>query len=135
MPIAVMGDKVISKGPGDTHVVMVPSPSGSVPTPTPGHVFNGMLDTGLSTTVFCGGKPIALKGSQATNLPPHIPIGGPSFQSPPKNTGTVIKGSGTVLVQGKGVARSMDPVETCDDILVKNTNAQVQASSQVYAGE
>ena len=35
----------------DTHIVMVPSPGGPVPTPTPGHPFNGMINGGLSTNV------------------------------------------------------------------------------------
>ena len=75
MPAAKQGDMVQAM---DTHIVMVPSPGGPVPTPTPGHPFNGMINGGLSTDVMIGGLPAATVGSTATNQPPHLPIGGPS---------------------------------------------------------
>jgi uncharacterized Zn-binding protein involved in type VI secretion len=109
-PAAKMGDKVVGV---DIHIIMIPSPGGPVPTPLP-HPFNGMLDTNLSPNIMIGGKPAATMGSIAHNIPPHIPQGGP-FQIPPTNMGTVIKGSATVMINGKPAARTGDPVQTCND--------------------
>jgi uncharacterized Zn-binding protein involved in type VI secretion len=99
----------------DTHIVMVPSPGGPVPTPTPGHPFNGMIDGNLSADVKIMGLAAATVGSTGRNQPPHIPIGGPSFQIPPTNQGTIITGSATVLINGKPAARNGDTANTCND--------------------
>ena len=99
----------------DTHIVMVPTPGGPVPTPTPGHPFNGMIDGNLSTDVKIMGLPAATVGSTGTNQPPHIPIGGPSFQIPPTNQATIIIGSATVLINSKQAARNGDTANTCND--------------------
>jgi uncharacterized Zn-binding protein involved in type VI secretion len=99
----------------DTHIVMVPTPGGPVPTPTPGHTFNGLMDGNLSSDVKIMGLPAATVGSTATNQPPHIPIGGPSFQIPPTNQATIIIGSTTVLINGKQAARNGDTANTCND--------------------
>ena len=109
-PAAKQGDKVMAS---DTHIIMVPSPGGPVPTPTP-HPFNGMIDGNLSQNVKIMGRPAATVGSTATNLPPHIPQGGP-FQKPPTNRGQIIAGSLTVLINGKGAARNGDKAMTCND--------------------
>lgn len=99
----------------DTHIVMVPSPGGPVPTPLP-HPFSGPLNSGLVSTVSIGGQPAAVVGSIATNSPAHIPTPpGVSFQAPPTNTGRVVVGSATVLVGGQPLARNGDPVSTCND--------------------
>ncbi len=133
-PAAKQGDMVVPSGPGDTHIVMVPSPSGSVPTPIPGHVFNGVIDGGLSEKVFIQNMPVAVEGSTCTNIPPHVPMGGPSFQNPPGNDGTILMCSTSVFAQGKGIARNGDPVETCDDVMVKNQNGKVVAMGNVLVG-
>ena len=99
----------------DTHIVMVPSPGGPVPTPMPGHPFNGMIDGGLSTNVRIGGMPAATVSSTATNQPPHLPIGGPSFQIPPTNRATIMTGSATVRINNKQAARNGDTANTCND--------------------
>lgn len=99
----------------DTHIVMVPTPGGPVPTPTPGHPFNGLMDGNLSSDVKIMGLPAATVGSTATNQPPHIPIGGPSFQIPPTNQATIMIGSTTVLINGKQAARNGDTANTCND--------------------
>lgn len=109
-PAAKQGDKIMAS---DTHIIMVPSPGGPVPTPTP-HPFNGMIDGNLSQNVKIMGRPAATVGSTATNLPPHIPQGGP-FQKPPTNRGQIIAGSPTVLISGKGAARNGDKAMTCND--------------------
>ncbi len=99
----------------DTHIVLVPSPGGPVPTPLP-HPFSGTLDGGLITAVKIAGQPAAVVGSTATNNPPHLPTPpGTSFQKPPANRGTVAMGSATVRIGGKPAARTGDPVTTCND--------------------
>ena len=109
-PAAKQGDQVVAT---DTHIVMIPSPGGPVPTPLP-HPFTGQLDSNLSPDVNIEGKPAAVQGSTATNLPSHIPQGG-TFQTPPKNQGTIQMGSGTVLINGKPAARNGDIALTCND--------------------
>ncbi|MEU4237143.1 PAAR domain-containing protein [Actinoplanes sp. NPDC026619] len=96
----------------DIHILLVPSPGGPVPTPSP-LPFAGQLMTGLSTDVLINGLPAATLGSVAQNMPPHIP---PSpFSKPPTNQGRVLIGSPTVLVNGKPLARMGDQVATCND--------------------
>ena len=109
-PAAKQGDQVTAT---DTHIILIPSPSGSVPTPLP-HPFAGIIDGGLSSDVKIMGMAAATVDSTATNTPPHIPQGGP-FQSPPSNRGTIKTGSGTVKINGKKAARNGDAAETCND--------------------
>ena len=109
-PGAKQGDQIVGT---DTHIVMIPSPGGPVPTPLP-HPFVGIIDDGLSGDVNITGMPAAVQGSKASNTPPHIPQGGP-FQSPPSNKGEVMMGSGTVMINGKPAARSGDTAMTCND--------------------
>ena len=129
-PIAKMGDTVTAM---DTHIVMVPSPGGAVPTPTPGHPFSGIINGGLSRNVTVGGMSVATVQSTALNQPPHIPIGGPSFQIPPSNRATIMSGSATVLVNGLPVARNGDPALTCDDVNPTPAGTVI-ASGTVMAG-
>jgi len=99
----------------DTHIVLVPTPGGPVPTPLP-HPFAGSIDGNTIATVKIGGQPAAVVGSTATNNPPHIPTPpGASFQKPPANRGSVLIGSFTVKIGGKLAARNNDPVTTCND--------------------
>lgn len=109
-PAAKQGDTVVAT---DTHIIMVPSPGGPVPTPVP-HPFNGMIDASLSTNVMIMGMPAATLGSIADNIPPHIPIGG-SFSKPPTNKAQIITGSPTVMINGKPSARNGDTALTCND--------------------
>ncbi len=109
-PAAKQGDKIVAT---DTHIIMVPSPGGPVPTPLP-HPFNGTIDGNLSPNVKIMGRPAAVVGSTATNIPPHIPQGGP-FQKPPSNRGQIILGSPTVFINGKMAARNGDQAMTCND--------------------
>lgn len=111
-PGAKQGDMIQAT---DTHIVLVPTPGGPVPTPIPGHPFSGMIDGALSTDVRINGRPAATMGSMATNQPPHLPIGGPSFQIPPTNQATIVTGSATVRINGKPAARSGDTANTCND--------------------
>jgi uncharacterized Zn-binding protein involved in type VI secretion len=110
MPAAKQGDKIVAT---DIHIVMIPSPGGPVPTPLP-HPFNGMIDGNLSMDVNIMGMPAAVVGSTATNIPAHIPQGGP-FQTPPANSGSIEMGSSTVSINGKAAARMGDTAKTCND--------------------
>ena len=111
-PAAKQGDQIVAV---DTHIVLVPSPSGAVPTPMP-HPFSGMLNGGLSSDVKIMGKPAAVVGSTADNSPPHVPTApGVSFQKPPANKATVQMGSMTVKINGKAAARNGDKALTCND--------------------
>jgi len=109
-PAAKQNDHIMAT---DTHIVMIPSPGGPVPTPLPSP-FVGMIDGSLSSDVNIDGKPAAVQGSTATNTPSHIPAGGP-FQKPPSNRATIQLGSATVLINGKPAARSGDMALTCND--------------------
>jgi uncharacterized Zn-binding protein involved in type VI secretion len=109
-PAAKQGDKIMST---DIHIIMIPAPSGAVPTPLP-HPFMGIMDGSLSTDVNIMGMPAAIVDSTASNTPPHIPQGGP-FQSPPSNKATIKMGSTTVKINGKMAARNGDMAMTCND--------------------
>jgi len=107
---AKKGDRIVGT---DIHIVMIPSPGGPVPTPLP-HPFNGQIDDGLSDDVNIGGQPAAVQGSKASNMPSHIPQGGP-FQTAPRDKATIQLGSTTVFINGKPAARNGDPALTCND--------------------
>ena len=110
MPAAKQGDKIVAT---DIHIVMIPSPTGQVPTPLP-HPFNGTIDSSLSQNVKIMGMPAATANSTATNLPPHIPQGG-QFQKQPLDKATIMMGSPTVKINGKMAARNGDTALTCND--------------------
>jgi len=109
-PAAKQGDKVVGV---DTHIIMIPTPGGPVPTPLP-HPFSGTLMQGLSTNVMIQSMPAATVDSIAMNMPPHIPQGGP-FQKPPMNQGKIMMGSTTVFINKKPAARMGDTAMTCND--------------------
>ena len=111
-PAAKEGDTIVAF---DTHIVMVPAPSGSAPTPLP-HPFSCALNGTLSDNVSIMGKKAATVDSTADNSPAHTPTPpGTSFQNPPANKGTIKKGSSTVTINGKAAARNGDTAETCND--------------------
>lgn len=124
-PAAKQGDQIVAT---DTHIVMVPSPGGPVPTPLP-HPFTGILNGALSSDVKIMGLPAATVDSTADNTPPHIPTPpGTTFQKPPANKATVKVGSPTVKINGKAAARNGDVAETCND------PADLPAGTVVAAG-
>jgi len=111
-PAAKQGDQITAL---DTHVVMVPSGGGPIPTPLP-HPFAGIINGGLSSNVNIMGKAAATVDSTADNTPQHIATPpGLSFQAPPSNKGTIKLGSPTVKINGKMAARNGDAAETCND--------------------
>lgn len=107
---AKQGDQITAI---DTHIILIPSPGGPVPTPLP-HPFSGIINGNLSSNVTIMGMAAATQGSTADNLPPHIPQGG-SFQTPPSNRGQIMTGSATVMINGKPAARNGDTAQTCND--------------------
>ncbi len=109
-PAAKQGDQIIAV---DTHIIMIPTPGGPVPTPVP-LPFTGIINMGTCPTVTIMGMPAATVDSIAINTPPHIPPGGP-FQKPPSNQGKIIMGSLTVQIGGKFAARAGDTAMTCND--------------------
>jgi uncharacterized Zn-binding protein involved in type VI secretion len=108
-PAAKRADTVTAT---DTHVVLVPSPGGTTPTPM-AMPFDGTIDGALSRTVFIDGRPAATHGSTVTGTP-HVPKGG-TFQTPPSNQGTLIVTDRNVYIEGKLAARDGDRAETCND--------------------
>ena len=109
-PAAKQGDQVMAT---DIHIIMIPTPGGPVTTPLP-HPFTGMIDGKLSSDVKIMGMAAATVDSTASNMPPHIPQGGP-FQKPPANKATIKLGSATVKINGKMAARNGDMAMTCND--------------------
>lgn len=128
-PAAKMGDRIVGT---DTHILLVSSPGGPVPTPTP-LPFAGTLDGSLANDIVCEGQPLATEGSTATNQPAHVPTAGP-FQTPPANRATVQTASTTVFAAGKGVARASDIAKTCNDP-ADAPNGSIIATSTVFVGE
>ncbi|MDI9644359.1 MAG: PAAR domain-containing protein [Candidatus Verstraetearchaeota archaeon] len=110
-PAAKLGDTITAT---DTHIVMMPSPGGPIPTPMP-FPFLGVVSGELSKDVMINGVPAATVGSTAINAPPHIPPAPGTFQKPPSNQAKIITGSSTVLINGKPAARSGDIAVTCND--------------------
>ncbi len=109
-PAAKKGDQIIAT---DIHIIMMPSPGGPVPTPLP-HPFTGQIDDGLSEDVRIDGQPAAVVGSKASNMPSHVPQGGP-FQTSPKDKAEIQMGSTSVFINGKAAARNGDTAFTCND--------------------
>ena len=130
MPAAKMGDQVVAT---DIHIILIPAPPGPpVPTPLP-HPFAGIITSGCSTDVLIESKPAATLGSIAINTPPHIPQGGP-FAKMPTNQGTIIKGSATVLINGKPAARMGDMAQTCNDPVDLPVGTVVTSGGTVLIG-
>jgi uncharacterized Zn-binding protein involved in type VI secretion len=111
-PAAKQGDQIVAT---DTHIVMVPSAGGPVPTPLP-HPFVGIINGNLSGSVNIMGVAAATVDSTADNTPAHVPTPpGTAFQNPPANKGTIKIGSPTVNINGKMAARNGDTAATCND--------------------
>ena len=126
-PAAKQGDRVMGVC---SH--MIQPPGTAPPVMTPGHVFNGILTSGLSTDVLIEGRPAATVGSEAINTPPHIPMGGVFVNVPlVTNRATITMGSSTVLINGKQAARAGDQARTCCEV---QSPGQVVAISTVLIG-
>jgi uncharacterized Zn-binding protein involved in type VI secretion len=129
-PSAKQGDQITAK---DTHVLMVPSPGGPVPTPTQ-MPFAGLLSGNLSPNVKIEGRAAATVGSTASNQPPHVAPPTSPFQVLPSNQGSIRTGSSSVFINGKPAARAGDSAQTCSDPN-PNLNAKVVAPpGTIYIG-
>jgi len=126
-PAAKQGDKIVGT---DMHMIQPPGTAPPMPVP---HPFSGGIDGALSSDVKIMGKPAAVVGSTADNMPQHIPVGGP-FQTPPQNQATIQTGSGTVKLGGKPAARNLDQATTCDDIAPTAPKGAVVAAGTVLIG-
>ena len=112
-PAAKQGDQVVAT---DTHIVMVPTPSGAPVEEELDHPFTGVLNAGLSPNVRVTGMPAAMVDSTADNLPPHVPTyQGSAFKNPPSNKATIKTGSTSVFINRKPAARHGDKAMTCND--------------------
>src|SRR4051794_8148772 len=84
----------------DTHIILIPTPAGPVPTPLP-HPYVGMLLDPMDyipkvgTAIRVNGVPRAVAGTSGMATPPHIPMGGP-FAKPPTNESEMFMGSMSV---------------------------------------
>ena len=120
-PAAKQGDSIVAV---DMHQIQPPSSAPPVMTP---HPFSGIINDGLCQSVSIMGMPAATVDSTATNMPPHIPIGG-TFVSPPDNKATIAQGSSSVNIGGKAAARAGDKADTCND------DGQPQGGAIIAAG-
>jgi uncharacterized Zn-binding protein involved in type VI secretion len=100
----------------------------------PFHPFAGVIDDVLSGNVTVDGAPAATVDSTATNTPPHIAIGG-TFPPPgPSDQATIVRGSATVLINGKAAARNLDKADTCNENPLLQPAGTVIAMSTVVIG-
>ena len=104
----------------DTHIILIPTPGGPVPTPIP-HPFVGIVFDPpefvpiIGATILVNGIPRGQAGTKVKNAVPHIPIGGP-FQKPPANEGEIQMGSITILADFQPCSFSGLPAYTCQDV-------------------
>ncbi|HUZ76802.1 MAG TPA: PAAR domain-containing protein [Chloroflexota bacterium] len=131
MPAAKQGDQIIGT---DIHIIMVPAPPGPpVPTPIP-HPFIGIINGSLSSDVKIMGQPAAVLGSKGKNNPPHLPLAPGNFQKSPTNEGTIMKGSATVMINGKPAARMGDTALTCNDPVDLPSGSVIAAGTVLIGG-
>jgi uncharacterized Zn-binding protein involved in type VI secretion len=112
-PAAVMGDRI----GGQCLIHQVPNPATGAPQPSPAPLpFSAPLLQELATSVFAGGKPMAVQGSWGVNTPPHVGLHlSDPFAVPMQQRGSVVAGSATVLLEGKGAATSRSSVTCCQE--------------------
>ena len=126
--IAVQDDQVMGF---DTHMMVVPSVSGTATVPLP-HPFMGKMSGDLSEDVKIGGKGCAVKGSKAKhNDSSHMQLPGTiRFQSKPKCEGEVTGGtSAKVKIDGKEAAVIGSQVTTCNDMGARNNSTIMAVGS------
>jgi uncharacterized Zn-binding protein involved in type VI secretion len=101
-PAAVMGDRIS----GTCTVHLIPGPAGA-PSPSPPLPFSSPLTVALATRTLITSKPAALQGSSGFNTPPHVGLH-PSdpFMLPTTQIGRVVKGSSSVLIEGRPAAKT-----------------------------
>ena len=128
--IAVQNDKVMGF---DTHIMVVPSGSGTTTVPLP-HPFIGKISDKVSEDVKIGNKGAAVKGSKAKHDDSmHMQLPGTiKFQNNPKKEGEVTGGTvSKVKVDGKEVAVIGSQVTTCNDMGMQNNSVIMAAGMSI----
>jgi uncharacterized Zn-binding protein involved in type VI secretion len=112
-PAAVMGDRIS----GTCAVHQIPNPASGAPQPGPPMPFSAPVIQSLATSVLIGGKPAVVAGSMGYNTPPHVGLHpADPFMIPTQQTGTVVRGSTTVLFAGKPAAATGAQCTICAGI-------------------
>jgi len=103
-PAAVMGDRINGTCVGH----QVPAPSGTAPAPP--LAFSAPVTINVAATVLVGGRAAVVAGSSGYNTPPHVGLHASDPHATPINQiGRVVRGSSTVLVEGKPMAMTGAP--------------------------
>ena len=109
-PAIVMGDRVTGMCP----IHQIPGPPVGNPILGPPMPFSAPLTMNLATTVFIGGKPAAVMGSQGMNTPPHVGLhASDPFMVPTMQMGRVVTGSPTVFFNNKPAATAQSSAMMC----------------------
>lgn len=107
----------------DTHIMLVPTPAGPVPTPLPLPFTGIVLDpAGMAINMAMGGSLILVNGLPATNcgtnvmnLPPHLPVPGPPAKGKLDDDALLIFGALNVELGGSLAVRLGDIAMSCND--------------------
>ena len=109
-PAAVLGDRIT----GVCAIHQVPNPASGVPQPAPPMPFSAPVLQAVATRTLIAGKPAVVVGSTGLNTPPHVGLHATDpFMVPATQIGTVVKGSATVLIEGRPAARLGDSCSMC----------------------
>ena len=128
--LAAKDDKVMGF---DTHMMIVPSGSGTATVPLP-HPFIGKISEKVSEDVKIGNKGVAVKGSKAKHDDStHMQLPGTiKFQTNPKKEGEVTGGTASkVKVDGKEAAVIGSQVTTCNDMGMQNNSVIMAAGMSI----
>lgn len=109
-PAAVAGDRITGICTGH----LVPGPTGA-PTPAPPLPFGAPVGQAIAASVLIQGRPAVVVGSAGVNsLSPHTGLHpGDPFMTPALQRGTVVAGSSTVLIEGRGAASTGARCQLC----------------------
>jgi RHS repeat-associated protein len=107
----------------DTHIVLVPSPAGPVPTPLPSPFTGMVLDpAGLAMNAAFGGSTVLVNSLPAThcgtavkNMPPHLPVPGPFAKGKLDDDAKLLFGALNVNINGTLAVRLGDIALSCND--------------------
>jgi hypothetical protein len=120
-PAAVIGDTITAT----CAIHQIPNPGTGAPQPAGPLPFTARLTTGLAPSVLIGGAAAAVQGSSGPNQPPHIGLHATDpFLVATTQQGRVIRGSATVLFEGKPAATSASACTACEQ-----PGATLQASA------